>query len=83
MGEDEGLAPVGVQPGQEVAHDGRLAALGAAEAEEETTAASSSTADEGSDGTATTALVLAVLGLAAGLGGLALGWSARRRTVSP
>jgi periplasmic copper chaperone A len=38
-------------------------------------------ADEGSDGTATTALVLAVLGLAAGLGGLALGWTARRRTV--
>ena len=38
--------------------------------------------DSDSDGTATTALVVGVLGLAAGLGGLALGWSARRRTVS-
>ncbi|MCZ2810135.1 YcnI family protein [Modestobacter sp. VKM Ac-2979] len=38
--------------------------------------------DEGSDGTAVTALVLAVLGLLAGLGGLFLGLSARRRTVS-
>jgi uncharacterized protein YcnI len=37
--------------------------------------------DSGS-GTATVALVLAVLGLLAGLAGLALGWSARRRTVS-
>ncbi len=39
-------------------------------------------ADGGSDGTATTALVLAVLGLLLGLAGLVLGWSARRRTVS-
>jgi periplasmic copper chaperone A len=45
-------------------------------------AASTPAADEESDGTATTALVLAVLGLVAGLAGLALGWSARRRTVS-
>jgi periplasmic copper chaperone A len=44
-------------------------------------AASSESADGGS-GTATTALVLAIIGLLAGLGGLALGWSARRRTVS-
>jgi uncharacterized protein YcnI len=36
----------------------------------------------GSDGTAVTALVLAVLGLLAGLGGLALGLTARRRTVA-
>lgn len=39
-----------------------------------------STTDEG-DGTAVTALVLAVLGLLAGLGGLFLGLTARRRTV--
>jgi hypothetical protein len=38
-------------------------------------------ADDG-DGTAVTALVLAVLGLLAGLGGLALGLTARRRTVA-
>lgn len=39
--------------------------------------------DDGTSGTAVTALVLAVLGLAAGLGGLALGLAARRRTVAP
>lgn len=50
-------------------------------------ATSSATAEADEDGdtsaTAVTALVLAVLGLAAGLGGLALGWAARRRTVAP
>ncbi|WP_369136982.1 YcnI family protein [Modestobacter versicolor] len=44
--------------------------------------ASSATDDGGSDGTATVALVLAVLGLLAGLSGLLLGLAARRRTVS-
>jgi periplasmic copper chaperone A len=39
--------------------------------------------DGGTSGTAVTALVLAVLALAAGLGGLALGLAARRRTVAP
>jgi uncharacterized protein YcnI len=39
--------------------------------------------DDGASGTAVTALVLAVLGLLAGLGGLALGLAARRRTVAP
>jgi uncharacterized protein YcnI len=39
--------------------------------------------DDDSSGTATTALVLGALGLVAGVGGLALGWSARRRTVAP
>ncbi|SOC46623.1 Uncharacterized protein YcnI [Blastococcus aggregatus] len=39
--------------------------------------------DDGGSGTATAALVLAVAGLLAGVGGLALGWSARRRTVAP
>ena len=39
--------------------------------------------DPGGDGTATTALVLSVVGLLAGLAGCALGWSARRRTVAP
>ncbi len=39
--------------------------------------------EDGTSGVAVTALVLAVLGLAAGLGGLALGLSARRRTVAP
>jgi periplasmic copper chaperone A len=57
-----------------------LAAQGAPAVDE--AAASTPAADEGSDGTATAALVLAVLGLVAGVAGLALGWSARRRTVS-
>ena len=39
--------------------------------------------DDGAYGTAVTALVLSVLGLLAGLGGLALGLAARRRTVAP
>jgi uncharacterized protein YcnI len=38
--------------------------------------------DDGGNTTATVALVLAVLGLLAGLGGLVLGLTARRRTVS-
>jgi len=49
-------------------------------------AATGTTAEAGDDdgsGLATTALVVAVLGLLAGLGGLALGLSARRRTVAP
>jgi uncharacterized protein YcnI len=40
-------------------------------------------AEDGSGGTATAALVVAVVALLAGLAGLALGWTARRRTVSP
>jgi uncharacterized protein YcnI len=40
------------------------------------------TADDGGNGLALTALVIAVLGLAAGLAGLVLGLRARRRTVS-
>jgi uncharacterized protein YcnI len=43
---------------------------------------SSSAADDGGNTTATIALVLAVLGLLAGLAGLGLGVAARRRTVS-
>jgi uncharacterized protein YcnI len=39
--------------------------------------------DDGASGVAVTALVLSVLGLLAGLGGLALGLAARRRTVAP
>jgi uncharacterized protein YcnI len=39
-------------------------------------------AGDDTDGTAVTALVLAVLGLLAGLGGLVLGLTARRRTVA-
>lgn len=39
--------------------------------------------DDDASGVATTALVLAVLGLLAGLGGLGLGLAARRRTVAP
>jgi uncharacterized protein YcnI len=62
-----------------------LALAGAASADD--TAGSSASAgtedDDGASGTATTALVLAVLGLLAGLGGLALGLAARRRTVAP
>lgn len=50
----------------------------------EAAAAAPATAEAGDDrdGTATVALVLAVLALLAGVGGLALGWSARRRTVN-
>ena len=61
------------------------AASGSADGGESTAGASADAAadDDGSSGTATTALVLAVLGLLAGVGGLALGWSARRRTVAP
>ena len=44
--------------------------------------ATATTPAEDGNGTAVTALVLAVLGLLAGLGGLLLGLSARRRTVS-
>ena len=54
----------------------------AAETETDTASATSEADDEGGNGTAVTALVLAVLGLLAGLGGLALGLTARRRTVS-
>ena len=48
----------------------------------DTASDSSSAAEDEGDGTATVALVLAVLGLLAGLAGLALGLGARRRTVS-
>jgi periplasmic copper chaperone A len=47
------------------------------------TSASAEVEDDGASGIAVTALVLAVLGLLAGLGGLALGLAARRRTVVP
>ena len=47
------------------------------------TSASAEAEDDGASGVAVTALVLAVLGLLAGLGGLALGLAARRRTVAP
>ncbi|RBY74686.1 nuclear export factor GLE1 [Blastococcus sp. TF02-09] len=47
------------------------------------TATAAEVEDDGPSGVAVTALVLAVLGLLAGLGGLALGLAARRRTVAP
>ncbi|WP_138758356.1 YcnI family copper-binding membrane protein [Modestobacter altitudinis] len=47
-----------------------------------TTSSASAATDDGGDTTATVALVLAVLGLLAGLAGLGLGLGARRRTVS-
>jgi uncharacterized protein YcnI len=68
--------------GEEPENPAPTLTLAAAAAAEEMSTASASSADQGSGGTATTALVLALLGLAAGVGGLALGWSARRRTVS-
>ncbi|MPQ98407.1 DUF1775 domain-containing protein [Modestobacter sp. I12A-02628] len=46
-----------------------------------TPAAAATPAADGDDTTATVALVLGGLGLVAGLAGLALGWSGRRRTV--
>ena len=57
--------------------------LTAAEGEASTTGAGGTAAGtSGGDGVATTALVVSVLGLLAGLAGCALGWAARRRTVS-
>ena len=47
------------------------------------TATAAEVEDDGPSGVAVTALVPAVLGLLAGLGGLALGLAARRRTVAP
>ncbi len=47
------------------------------------TVGSAEVQDDGASGTAVAALVVAVLGLVAGLTGLALGLSARRRTVAP
>lgn len=59
-----------------------LTGAGAAEDAAGTTG-SAEVEDDGASGTAVTALVLAVVGLLAGLGGLALGLAARRRTVAP
>jgi uncharacterized protein YcnI len=62
-----------------------LSLTGAASGASDHTAGATTTAaaaDDGGDTTATVALVLAVLGLLAGLAGLFLGLSARRRTVS-
>jgi periplasmic copper chaperone A len=78
--EPEFPAPTLTLTGATGGHGAEAAADGAEDAEV-AEAASSDNADSGS-GTATTALVLAIVGLLAGLGGLALGWSARRRTVS-
>ncbi|MGY1754725.1 YcnI family copper-binding membrane protein [Blastococcus sp. SYSU D01042] len=73
--EPERPAPVlQLSAASESAHGGESTAGASADAEAD---------DDGSSGTATTALVLAVVGLLAGVGGLALGWSARRRTVAP
>jgi periplasmic copper chaperone A len=58
------------------------AADGSGHAAGGTTTTTAAAADGGGDSTATVALVLAVLGLLAGLAGLFLGLSARRRTVS-
>jgi uncharacterized protein YcnI len=64
-----------------------LALTGSSSTGESGDSAGTSTAaeveDDGPSGVAVTALVLAVLGLLAGLGGLALGLAARRRTVVP
>jgi len=46
------------------------------------TSASAEVEDDGAAGVAVTAMVLAGLGLLAGLGGLALGLAGRRRTVA-
>jgi uncharacterized protein YcnI len=62
-----------------------LSLSGAASGASDHTAGATATAaaaDDGGETTATVALVLAVLGLLAGLAGLFLGLSARRRTVS-
>jgi periplasmic copper chaperone A len=84
--EPEKPAPVLALAGGSTGSTGAAEPAGAPASDGEQTAtdtASESTAtDDGGSGTATTALVLAVLGLLAGLGGLALGWTARRRTVS-
>ncbi|MDK3256342.1 YcnI family protein [Blastococcus capsensis] len=75
--EPESPAPVLALSGDAGGHD----ALVDAEEAEASADASADAADGGS-ATATTALVLAIIGVLAGIGGLALGWAARRRTAS-
>lgn len=76
--EPENPAPVLALTEDAGGHD---AVAVAEEADVQQSAGTAEAADGGSAMT-TTALVIAVLGLLAGLGGLALGWTARRRTVS-
>ncbi|SDN48051.1 Uncharacterized protein YcnI [Klenkia soli] len=71
-------APVLSLTGSDAAADD---AHGSGDTSTGTDPAATSTADDGGDGLAVTALVLGGLGLLAGLGGLFLGLSARRRTV--
>ncbi|TQN43735.1 uncharacterized protein YcnI [Blastococcus colisei] len=78
--EPESPAPVLALTGEATGHDADADDAADEAAVEE--AATSSEAADGGSATATTALVVAILGLLAGLGGLALGWTARRRTVS-
>ena len=59
-----------------------LSLTGDAAAGHDEGATTDTTASDESNGTAVTALVLAIIGLLAGLAGIALGWTARRRTVS-
>jgi uncharacterized protein YcnI len=62
--------------------DGHGAAAGGTDSNAGTAATTATADDDGGETTATVALVLAVLGLLAGLAGLFLGLTARRRTVS-
>jgi hypothetical protein len=78
--EPEHPAPVLSLTGEPAGHDDTATDAAATDTETET-AASADDADSGS-GTATTALVVSIVALLAGLGGLGLGLSARRRTVS-
>ena len=74
-----------VQGQPEPEHPAPVLSLSGSASTDEGGASASSTdtaTDDGGNGTATVALVLAVLALLAGLAGLFLGLSARRRTVS-
>jgi uncharacterized protein YcnI len=79
--EPENPAPVLALSGDAGGHDAVAGAdeTAAGQADAEEPAATTEAAADGS-ATATAALILAILGLLAGLGGLALGWTARRRT---
>ena len=82
QGEPQYPAPVLSLSGEGGATDAHGSSHGgSSDTDTDTSEAASSSGDGGGDGLAVTALVLGGLGLLAGVAGLALGLSARRRTV--
>ncbi|GHE13969.1 YcnI family copper-binding membrane protein [Klenkia taihuensis] len=79
-GQDEPQSPAPVL-GLTGTSGGAADAHGSGGTSTDTASSSTPATDDGGDGLAVTALVLGGLGLLAGLGGLVLGLSARRRTV--